>query len=194
MFTMRLSLLFIICLSLTACSTRDLQGSLGGSTAQRLLTHSIDDLIRGIDDENLDQLKGQKVFINSYFLSDSPLKNYADQRLAVELKSRFGVEVVTSQEESDQVMTAFYTSLGTDLDNFGISIPFGYVPGVAENTQLNIITLEKFHGIAEMYYYIGKTGSENRSKVQQAKVKTDALGLPFITLPLSNIDRHDSLF
>ncbi len=191
---MRLSLLFIICLSLTACSTRDLQGSLGGSTAQRLLTHSIDDLMRGIDDENLDQLKGQKVFINSYFLSDSPLKNYADQRLAVELKSRFGVEVVTSQEESDQVMTAFYTSLGTDLDNFGISIPFGYVPGVAENTQLNIITLEKFHGIAEMYYYIGKTGSENRSKVLQAKVKTDALGLPFITLPLSNIDRHDSLF
>ncbi|WP_197472749.1 hypothetical protein, partial [Oleiphilus sp. HI0123] len=87
-----------------------------------------------------------------------------------------------------------YTSLGTDLDNFGIAIPFGYVPGVAENTQLNIITLEKFHGIAEMYYYIGETGSENRSQVLQAKVKTDALGLPFITIPLSNIDRHESLF
>lgn len=191
---MRLSLLFLICLALTACSTRDLQGSLGGSTAQRLVTHSIDDLIRSINDEKLDQLKGQKVFINSYFLSDSPLKNYADQRLAIELKSRFGIEIVTSQEKSDQVMTAFYTSLGTDLDNFGIAIPFGYVPGVAENTQLNIITLEKFHGIAEMYYYIGETGTENRSKVLQAKVKTDALGLPFITIPLSNIDRHDNLF
>ncbi|KZY28406.1 hypothetical protein A3752_14105 [Oleiphilus sp. HI0081] len=191
---MRLSLLFLICLVLTACSTRDLQGTLGGSTAQRLVTHSIDDLVRSIEDEKLDALEGKNVYINSYFLSDSPLKAYADKRLAIELESRFGINVVATQEESEQVMTAFYTSLGTDLDNFGIAIPFGYVPGVAENTQLNIITLEKFHGIAEMYYYIGETGSENRSQVLQAKVKTDALGLPFITIPLSNIDRHESLF
>ena len=191
---MRLSLLFLICLVLTACSTRDLQGTLGGSTAQRLVTHSIDGLVRSIEDEKLDALEGKNVYINSYFLSDSPLKAYADKRLAIELESRFGINVVATQEESEQVMTAFYTSLGTDLDNFGIAIPFGYVPGVAENTQLNIITLEKFHGIAEMYYYIGETGSENRSQVLQAKVKTDALGLPFITIPLSNIDRHESLF
>ncbi|KZZ56695.1 hypothetical protein, partial [Oleiphilus sp. HI0123] len=171
---MRLSLLFLICLVLTACSTRDLQGTLGGSTAQRLVTHSIDDLVRSIEDEKLDALEGKNVYINSYFLSDSPLKAYADKRLAIELESRFGINVVATQEESEQVMTAFYTSLGTDLDNFGIAIPFGYVPGVAENTQLNIITLEKFHGIAEMYYYIGETGSENRSQVLQAKVKTDA--------------------
>lgn len=191
---MRLILLFLICLVLAACSTRDLQGTLGGSTAQRLVTHSIDDLVRSIEDEKLDALEGKNVYINSYFLSDSPLKAYADKRLAIELESRFGINVVATQEESEQVMTAFYTSLGTDLDNFGIAIPFGYVPGVAENTQLNIITLEKFHGIAEMYYYIGETGSENRSQVLQAKVKTDALGLPFITIPLSNIDRHESLF
>ncbi len=191
---MRLSLLLLTCLVLSACSTRDLQDSLGGSTAQRLVAHSIDDLVSSIDDKKLEALKGKKVYINSYFLNDSALKNYADKRLAIELKGRFGIDVVDSQEESEQVMTAFYTSLGTDLDNFGISIPFGYVPGVAENTQLNIITLEKFHGIAEMYYYIGETGSENRSKVLQAKVKTDALGLPFITIPLSNIDRHEGVF
>lgn len=191
---MRLTLLLLICLALSACSTRDLQDSLSGSTSQRLVAHSIDDMIRSIEDKKLEELKGKKVYINSYFLKDSALKNYADKRLAVELQSRFGINVVNSQEESDQVMTTFYTSLGTDLDNFGISIPFGYVPGVAENTQLNIITLEKFHGIAEMYYYIGETGSENRSRVLQAKVKTDALGLPFITIPLSNIDRHEGLF
>jgi len=174
----------------TGCSTRDLQGSLNGSTPQRLMTHSIDDLVTDLKDPNLEALTGKKVFINSYFLSDSKLKNYADQRLAVEISGRFGAEIVDSQADSEQVMTVFYTSLGTDMDNFGISIPFGYIPGVDDSTYLNIITLEKFHGISEMYYYIGKTGTENRSKVLQAKVKTDALGLPFITIPLSNIDRH----
>jgi hypothetical protein len=185
------SLLLALLTITTGCSTRDLQDSLNGSTAQRLVTHSIDDLISGIEDEKLDALEGKKVFINSYFLSDSTLKDYADQRLAIELAGRFGAKIVGSQAESNEVMTVFYTSLGTDLDNFGISIPFGYVPGVDESTRLNIITLEKFHGISEMYYYIGETGTENRSKVLQAKVKTDALGLPFITIPLSTIDRHD---
>lgn len=189
---MRLLILLTLSLTLLACTTRDLQDSLGGSTAQRLVTHSIDDLVRSIEDERLDALRSKKVFINSYFLSNSSLKNYADQRLAIELRNRFGIEVVDTQADSEQVLTVFYTSLGTDLDNFGISIPFGYIPGVAENTQLNIITLEKFHGIAEMYYYLGETGSENRSKVLHAKVKTDALGLPFITIPLSNIDRHEN--
>ena len=180
-----------ICMLIMGCSTRDLQSSLNGSTPQRLVTHSIDDLVSGLKDKNLDALKGKKVFINSYFLNDSKLKDYADQRLAVEISGRFGAEIVPTQEDSEQVMTIFYTSLATDMDNFGISIPFGYIPGIDGSASLNIITLEKFHGISEMYYYVGKTGTENRSKVLQAKVRTDALGLPFITLPISNIDRHE---
>ena len=192
------SRLFIILITLgflSACSTRDIQHELSGSTAQRLIAHSIDDLISQLDDPNLEQLNRQKLFINSYFLAEHPLKHYADKRLAVEMTKRFGADVVSTQAESDQVLTVFYTSLATDFDNFGISIPFGYIPGVDDSTTLNILTLEKFHGISEMYYYVGPTGTENRSKVVQAKVRTDALGLPFITIPLSNIDRHkDPLF
>jgi len=185
----------VFCFVLSACSTRDIQHELSGSTAQRLVAHSIDDLITKLVDPHLDTLQGQKVFINSYFLAEHPLKSYADKRLSIELKNRFGADVVATQAESDQVMTVFYTSLATDFDNFGISIPFGYIPGVDDSTTLNILTLEKFHGISEMYYYVGPTGTENRSKVLQAKVRTDALGLPFITIPLSNIDRHkDPLF
>lgn len=180
-------------LTLTACATRDLGDTLGGSTAQRLVTHSIDDLVRSLEGTELSTLRDQKVFINSYFLNESPIKHYADERLALELRARFGAEVVASQGEADQVMTVFYNSLATDLDNFGITIPLGYVPGFAESAELSVITLEKFHGISELYYYVGPTGIEHRSKVIQAKVKTDALGLPFITIPLSNIDRHDGL-
>jgi len=181
----------ILSILLASCSTRDIQSELNGSTSQRLVTHSIDDLISRIDDKNLESIEGKNIYINSYFLDNSNIKNYADQRLAVELQSRFKANVVTTQAESDSVMTVFYTSLATDLDTFGISIPLGYIPGVDEQTSLAILTLEKFHGVSEMYYYIGKTGTENRSKVIQAVVKTDALGLPFITIPLSNIDRHD---
>lgn len=192
---LKLLLILNFSLLITACSTRDIQHELNGSTAQRLIAHSIDDLISQLEDPNLNSLQGQKLFIQSYFLAEHPLKDYADQRLSIELKNRFGADLVSTQAESDQVMTVFYTSLATDFDNFGISIPFGYIPGMDESTTLNILTLEKFHGISEMYYYVGPTGTENRSKVVQAKVRTDALGLPFITIPLSNIDRHkDPLF
>ncbi|MCP5161488.1 MAG: hypothetical protein H7A00_07450 [Hahellaceae bacterium] len=181
----------IVCtLLLNGCSTRDLQGTLGGSTAQRLVTHSIDDLVTQLKDPALDALEKQKVYINSYFLNNSPIKDYADNRLAIELEARFGAEVVASQADADRVMTVFYNSLATDIDNFGITVPLGYIPGMSETASLNVITLEKFHGVAEMYYYVGPNGTENRSKVVQAKVKTDALGLPFITIPISNIDRH----
>jgi hypothetical protein len=185
--------IFLSCIILAACSTRDLQDTFAGSTSQRLVSHSIDDLVSGLSDPYLDQLKNKKVFLNSYFLSDSSLKNYADERLSIELAGRFGAKVVKTQADSESVMTVFYTSLGTDIDSFGISIPLGYVPGIDDSTKLNIITLEKFHGISELYYYIGETGHEHRSKVIQAKVKTDALGLPFITIPLSNVDRHDTI-
>jgi len=185
------AIILIICCFITACSTRDIQSSLNGSTSQRLVAHSIDDLISNLADSNLDKLKDKKLFIHSYFLEASPLKTYADNRLATELTSRYGAIIVDTQEESDRVMTVFYTSLATDLDSFGIAIPFGFLPGVSEGAVLTVLTLEKFHGISEMYYYVGKTGTENRSKVIQAVVKTDAVGLPFITLPLSNIDRHE---
>lgn len=190
----RITVLILSMFLLSACSTRDVQSELNGSTSQRLISHSIDDLVTRLDDPYLEALKGQKVFINSYFINHSLFKKYADKRLALELKARFGADIVDSQEASDQVMTVFYTSLATDFDSFGISIPFGYIPGVDESTKLNILTLEMFHGVSEMYYYVGPTGTENRSKVIHAKVKTDALGLPFITIPLSSVDRHDSWF
>tara|TARA_R110001599_G_C12169384_1_gene653029 strand:+ start:486 stop:1094 length:609 start_codon:yes stop_codon:yes gene_type:complete len=179
---------------ISACSTRDIQNELNGSTSQRLISHSIDDLVTKLDDPHLYELKDKKVYLNSYFIDNNQFKDYADHRLSLELKSRFGATLVDNQADSDQVMTVFYTSLATDFDNFGISIPFGYVPGVDDSARLNILTLEKFHGVSEMYYYVGPTGTENRSKVIHAKVKTDALGLPFITIPLSSVDRHDGWF
>ncbi|ARU59095.1 hypothetical protein OLMES_5111 [Oleiphilus messinensis] len=178
-------------LVLNGCSTRELQGSLTGSTAQRLVAHSVDDLITGLPASDFETLRYQKVAVQSHFFASKDIKTYADQRMAFELQNRFGVEVVDTAEQADQVLTVFYTSLATDLDNFGITLPLSYIPGLGENTYLNVITLEKFHGISELYYFLGKAGQQERGKTLQAVVKTDALGLPFITIPLSNVDRAE---
>lgn len=50
--------------------------------------------------------------------------------------------------------------------------------------QINLITLEQFHGVAEMYYYIDQ---DQRSDILQSRQRTDALGLPIITIPLNTL-------
>jgi len=101
------------------------------------------------------------------------------------LQRRFGAQLVDSESEADQIMNVFYNSLATDQSDFGFSIPLGFIPGLGPSAKINIITLEKYHGISEMYYFIGPSGVEHRSATLQAIVRTDALGLPFITIPFS---------
>ncbi len=179
-----------IAIAFTAgCSTRDLQSSLSGSTSQRLVSHSIDDVVLKLPEAEFSQLAGKRLYLDSHFIQKSELKDYAHQRLALELSNRWGAEVVSSPESADMALSVFFTSLGTDLDNFGITIPLTYIPAFDEGTSLNVITLEKFHGISELYYFLGPIGKQSRGDTIQAVVKTDALGLPFITIPLSNLDR-----
>lgn len=181
----------LIALTLAGCSARHLTDNLDGSTAQRLVTHSIDDLIGELSQEDLSELKGKRVYLETHFVHASEVKDYADRRLALALQRRFDVQLVDYAAEADQVMIVFYNSLGTDQSDFGFSIPLGFVPGTGANAKINILTLEKYHGIAEMYYFTGPTGTERRSATLQAVVRTDALGLPFITIPISNLDREE---
>lgn len=176
-------------LLLNACTTRHVQDSMAGSTAQRLVTHSIDDLIAQLPDSDFQAFAGQQLYLATHFIHRAEVKQYADERLAMELASRFDIRLVNDPEAADAILTIFYTSLGTDENRLGFFIPLGFVPGVAETTQINLITLEQFHGISEMYYFLGVSGNQSRSQVMQARVRTDALGLPFITIPISNVDR-----
>lgn len=173
---------------LAGCSSRQLQDSLVGSTAQRLVTHSIDDLIGKLPESDFAPYTGQRVFLSSHFIEYDDIREYADRRLAVELARRFDIRVVTEPLAADAVLNVFYTSLGTDQGYHGFSLPLGFVPGLDETTRINLVTLEQFHGVAEMYYFLGETGTEHRGKLIQARTRTDALGLPIITIPISNID------
>lgn len=181
-------LLLIPILVMTGCGSRQVQDSLVGSTAQRLMTYSIDEMVQQLPARDFDAWSGKSLALNSHFLDDNDIQEYADQRLAVELEQRFGIQVVTNPLAADGTINIFYTSLGTDQGHRGLFLPLGFMPGIDESTRINIITIEQFHGIAEMYYFIGQTGSELRGETIQARTRTDALGLPIITIPISTID------
>jgi hypothetical protein len=178
----------ILALTASGCSSRQVQDSMVGSTAQRLVTYAIDDLIGQLPAGDFESLRGQRVFVASHFVEHSGVQDYADKRLAVELARRFGIDVVADPLVADARISVFYTSLGTDSGQRGLFLPLGYLPGLTETAQVNLITLEQFHGVAEMYYYVGETGSERRGTILQARMRSDALGLPIITIPISSID------
>ena len=179
-----LLLLILLATGLTGCGSRQVQDSLVGSTAQRLVSYAIDDLARALPESDFAELAGETLWIESHFVADSDLRHYADRRLAMELRGRFRIEVVEDRLLAEHVLTVFYTSLGTDEDFLGFYLPLGFVPGLDATTRINLITLEKFHGIAELYYYLGPA---QRGEILQVRRRTDALGLPIITIPLNTL-------
>lgn len=204
---------------MTGCSSRQVQDSLTGSTAQRLVSYAVDDLAKALPERDFAPLRGERVVIDSSFVGDPRLRDYADRRLSAELRTRFDIEVVaadpvaaddaaiddgtaddvtaddvtadgvtaddlTVDPPAEHVLQIFYTSLGTDRDERGFYVPLGFVPGVEETTKIDLLTLEQFHGVAELYYYLD---NERIDDPLRARIRTDALGLPIITIPLSTL-------
>lgn len=174
---------------LAGCAARQATDTLGGSTAQKLVTYSIDDLVDTLPEADFTAWTGKRVFIQSHFIAHTATQAYADKRLAVALDRRFGIDVVDAPGAAEATLNVFYTSLGTDRDTQGFFLPLGFMPGLDPATRVNLITLERFQGVAEMYYFIGERGTETRGQVIQARTRTDSLGLPVITIPINNIDR-----
>ena len=174
---------------LAGCAARQPTDILAGSTAQKLVTYGIDDLVDALPEDDFANWAGKRVFVKSHFLANEAVQAYADQRLEVTLARRFDIDVVDTPLSADATLNVFYTSLGTDRDTVGFYLPLGFMPGLDPAARLNLITLERFQGVAEMYYFVGETGSETRGQVIQARTRTDSLGLPIITIPINNIDR-----
>jgi hypothetical protein len=172
---------------LSGCGSRQVQDSLVGSTAQRLVSYAVDELAQALPEEDFGPLRGQRLRMVSHGLADPELQAYADARLAVELQRRFGIQLVEGLQPSDQMLRVFYTSIGTDQGHFGFFLPVGYIPGIDEGSRINLVTHEHFHGVVELYYFLGPQGIEKRSDIVQARKRTDALGLPIITIPISTL-------
>src|SRR6056297_669609 len=169
------------------CASRQVQDSLTGSTAQRLVTHSIDELMTALPSGDFEPWRDQRLWLESSFIEEGPIKRYADRRLQLALNHRFGIQPAQTRDESDARLTVFYTSIATDQELAGFYLPLGGIPGFDEQTQINLITLEKFHGVAELFYFIEADGQIDRGPTLLARTRTAALGLPIITIPLSRL-------
>ena len=86
-------------------------------------------------------------------------------------------------------MHFFFNAIGTDQDSLGISTPQIFMAG-AGVSQIDLIAVEMFHGVSEGYYYIvdNQQAETLRGSLLKARVRTDRLNLPFISIPLNTLD------
>ena len=181
----------IISLSLTACSTRQVVDKLSGSTAQRLVTLSVDQLITELPENPLSELQDAKVWMNTHFIREDPIVTYASARMKTEIDKRHQVTWAESEKDAEKVVDVFFTSLATDQDSLGFSLP---VPTVTtegnEIGRIDIIALNMYHGVSELYFYVRDNATKTvvRAERSKAHIRTDSLALPIITIPVSTLD------
>lgn len=142
-----------------------------------------------LPDSDFSDLRNRKGYYESSFVDAYKTELYADNRMKRALNEKFGIQWVDTREDTDFVMDVYWTSLGTNQDVFGLTVPLGVVPGVAEGTRLDIFALDMYHGISEAYYFVEDrdAGTLKRSKNFKAVVRTDSLALPFITFPVNTL-------
>ena len=190
----RIFAVLLIASLLGACSTRETTENYRGSTSQRLLTYSINDLMTQIPESDFKILSGKSVYVESHFIEHSQVLKYATQRLRLELAGRLNLTLVDSPSIADYQLDFFFTSLGTDSDTYGLSIPIFWVD-TAESSNLDILAVRLYHGVSEMYYYVKnrETGSVKAYPGIIARAKTDRFSTPLFSFPVDNLDEKGFL-
>ena len=174
---------------LAGCSTRQVMDQYHGATAQRLTSHSVNDMIANIPETDFSSLKGKQVYLACYFLNDIEPLAYAEKRLELELMHKYQCRMVSAPGDAEMQVYVFFTSLGTDADKFGLYTPEVAIPGMGLSS-IDLIALEMFHGITEFYYYIVDDSGRItvKSDMMKTRVRNDSLGLPMITIPINTVD------
>ncbi|PLX85964.1 MAG: hypothetical protein C0618_09695 [Desulfuromonas sp.] len=186
----RILICMLLVVVLTGCSTRQVIPELDGSTAQRLVTHSLDRLMKEIPAEDFIDLEEKSVYVRTHFVKESPVVSYATERFKLELAHRFSCQIAPEPNQAEYIVELLFTSLATEHDTFGLHIPFLVLPGSSGAININLLAIEMFHGISEMSYYI-KDAQENvllKRDKSKATVRTDKLALPIITIPINTMD------
>ncbi|SHJ85396.1 hypothetical protein SAMN02745165_03351 [Malonomonas rubra DSM 5091] len=192
----RWGFLLLFVLFLCACSTRGLNDRYASVTEQRLVTQSLDMLINALPANDFAQLEGKLIFLQTYFIEPvveatehAPLRDFAQQRLQMELLHKYRCRLVDTPDEAEFQVHFFFNAIGTDQDSLGITTPQLFLPGVGLS-KIDFLALEMFHGVSEGYYYIvdNQQQAAMRGALQKARVRTDRLNLPFISLPVNTLD------
>ena len=193
----RFGLIFFgILFLLVGCSTRGLNDHYASVTEQRLVTQSLDMLVKALPESDFKPLQHKSVYLRGYFIEPtvdgtkySPLLKFARQRVQLELMEKYQCKMANTPEKADFQVHFFFNAIGTDQDSLGITLPQIFLPGVGVS-QIDFIAVKMFHGVSEGYYYIvdNQQAETMRGTLLKARVRTDRLNLPFISIPLNTLD------
>ncbi|MCP5205846.1 MAG: hypothetical protein H7A01_01455 [Hahellaceae bacterium] len=189
-FISRLSFLILLTCLLSACSTRGKVDIYDGSTAQRLVTYSINNLMTQLQEEDLSPFAAKPVYLRSHFINPSPVVDYANARLKLELESRFAMKLVDNIDDAGYILDFFFTSLGTDKDTFGLTVPIFWVSTDGQQQNLDILAVNMYHGVSELYYY--SKDMESGKIIQHSRVlnraRADVFSTPIISFPVDDLE------
>nr|WP_320190198.1 hypothetical protein [uncultured Desulfobacter sp.] len=179
-----LAVLFV----LSSCSTRGVHDKYFGATEQRLVTHSLDQLVSKLPEDDFMPFKERKIYVECHFLEKNTPLAYALKRIEMEFMQKYGCTIVDSPESADLIYDFFFTALGTDQDSLGFSTPELILPGVG-SVSIDLISLDMYHGVSELYYYITQAdvGKVSRGDRIRSIIRTDKLALPIISIPISTL-------
>ena len=127
--------------ALAGCSTREVVDPLSGATAQRLVTRSLDRFVEDLlAQPEIAALADGTVHLDVHFLRGHPLLGYSERLIGTELELAHGITVAAADEPAAAEMDVFLNSLGTDNDDFGLSVPtLGLTPGT---DSINVLALD----------------------------------------------------
>lgn len=188
-YAMQFSIAVLAACAIAGCSTRQVSSTLEGSTAQRLVTLSLDQFIAALAEQpEIEKLSGKSIHLEVHFLADHPLLGYTTRLLNVRLQLIHGVTVMAASEPADFDVDIFFHSLGTDSDTFGLSVPtLGLV--AAEDATIDILALDKFHGITEGYAIVTESASGTITETERLRerVRRDHVSTPIFNFPLNEL-------
>jgi len=174
--------------ALAGCSTRQVSTTLEGSTAQRLVTYSLDQFIKELaTSPQIAELEGQTVGLSVNFVEDHPLLDYATRLMSARLYLIHGIQVASEETSAGHDVDVFFNSIGTDSDDFGLSLPaFGLVPS---GESINILALDMYHGITEGYAIVrsNESGEIVQTDRVLARIRRDNVSTPIIDFPLNQL-------
>lgn len=185
-----LSLILASPILLSACSTRQVHEQYSGSTAQRLITYSIQKLAKNLKAKDFEPMRGKNVHLKSHFIVENQDLIYAHDYLSIEFRRRFGINIVEEEEDAQYIVDLFFSSLGTDQDTYGLSIPLINLSDTSQAVQIDILAMDMYHGIAEAKIFITDVNTKaivSRNKIL-ARVRTDKVSTPIFSFPVSSLE------
>ena len=182
-------MLLITGVTVAGCSTRQVVDPLEGATAQRLVTYSLDRFIEELlAQPEIVALAGETVRLDVHFLQEHPLIDYSERLIDTELQLTHGIAVAGPDDPSVAELDVFFNSMGTDSDDFGLSIPtLGLTPG---RDSIPVLALDMYHGITEGYAVIRSEADGSIEKTERllARIRRDNVSTPVIDFPVNQLD------